>query len=250
MGIECRFAPPPTAAPDSQRSRIRATPRKKIIQVRSAPDLQLFSTPSPTTTHLTLYISLPQTTPTARMHFSPLPLLSLATLAASHGLITSPLGTRTPSDATAAVCGKTLVSFYKADNTSYPEALLRANPSGLKDGYNPAKCNLWLCKGFQFADNVANVKAYKPGDVVDIEVRIRIAHRGYANVSVVDTGSNTVIGEPLRVWGDGYAASTSPPQDQVKFSVKVPELGGKCTTAGSCVSIFPVWEERGMGDVG
>ncbi|KAK5651982.1 hypothetical protein OQA88_11525 [Cercophora sp. LCS_1] len=161
-------------------------------------------------------------------------LLTLATSVASHGLVTKP-ATRTPSSLTAAACGNTLVTFYKADNTSYPEALLRANPRGLTDGYDPAKCNLYLCKGFQFGDNKENVKAYKPGDVVDLEVWIRIAHRGYANVSVVDTGSNKVIGEPLKVWGDGYAASTSPPSDQVKFSVKVPELGGKCTTAGECV---------------
>ncbi|KAK0651086.1 hypothetical protein B0T16DRAFT_503238 [Cercophora newfieldiana] len=164
----------------------------------------------------------------------PLSLLPFATLALSHGLVTSPLGTRTPGAATAAACGQTLVTFYNADNTSYPEALLRANPSGLRDGYDAAKCNLWLCKGFQFADNAANVKSYKPGDVIDMQVRIRIAHKGYANVSVVDMAANKVIGTPLISWADNYAASTSPPEDQVKFSVKVPELGGKCTKAGEC----------------
>jgi hypothetical protein len=165
----------------------------------------------------------------------PLALLPFLGLAASHGLITTP-ATRTPGAATAAACGQTLVTFYKADNTSYPEALLRANPSGLRDGYDAKKCNLWLCKGFQFDDNKDNVKSYKAGDVIDMEVRIRIAHRGYANVSVVDMGTNTVIGSPLKVWASDYAASTSPPVDQVKFSVKVPELAGKCTKAGECVS--------------
>ncbi|KAK0625832.1 hypothetical protein B0T14DRAFT_561795 [Immersiella caudata] len=160
--------------------------------------------------------------------------LSLAGLAASHGLVTAP-ATRAPGAATAAACGQTLVTFYRADNTSYPEALLRANPNGLRDGYNAAKCNLWLCKGFQFDDNKDNVKSYKAGDVVDMEVRIRIAHRGHANVSVVDMGTNKVIGAPLKVWASDYAASTSPPVDQVKFSVKVPELAGRCTKAGECV---------------
>ena len=164
-------------------------------------------------------------------------LLGLAGLlgqASAHGLVTKP-ATRTPGAATAAACGKTMATFYQADNTSYPEALLRANPQGLKDGYNAKNCNLWLCKGYQFADNAANVKSYKTGDVVDLEVFIRIAHKGYANVSVVDTTTNSVIGTPLLGWADNYAASTSPPADQTKFSVKIPELGGKCTTAGVCV---------------
>jgi hypothetical protein len=165
-------------------------------------------------------------------------LLSLALLvsqASAHGLVRKP-ATRQPGTATEAACGKTMVKFYKDDGTSYPEALLRANPRGLTDGYDAKKCNLWLCKGYQFADNAANVQSYKPGDVIDMEVYIRIPHRGYANVSVVDTASNTVIGTPLVAWPQDYAASANPPADQTKFNVKVPELGGKCTTAGECVS--------------
>jgi hypothetical protein len=119
---------------------------------------------------------------------------------------------------------------------SYPEALLRANPGGLKAPYDPKKCNLWLCKGYQFADNSANVQSYKTGQVVDLDVWIRIPHKGYANVSVVDTASNSLIGEPLISWPDNYAATTNPPADQTKFSIKIPELGGKCTEAGACVS--------------
>ncbi len=169
------------------------------------------------------------------MHF-PLSLLGLAALVSGHGLIQKP-ATRQPGAATQAACGTTMATFYRADNTSYPEALLRANPRGLTDGYDAAKCNLWLCKGYQFADNKDKVQTYKAGDVVDLEVWIRIAHRGYANVSVVDTGKNEVIGSPLKVWASDYAASTNPPVDQTKFSVKIPELGSRCTEAGVCVSI-------------
>ncbi|KAK3387920.1 hypothetical protein B0H63DRAFT_500918 [Podospora didyma] len=168
------------------------------------------------------------------MQFSLATLLSLAGLAASHGLVQKP-ATRQPGDATAAACGKTLVKFYKADNTSYPEALARENPKGLTDGYDPKKCNQYLCKGFQFADNKAGVQSYKAGDVVNLEVYIRIPHKGYANVSVVDTASNTIVGTPLISWADNYASSNKPPADQTKFSIKVPELGGKCTEAGACV---------------
>lgn len=172
------------------------------------------------------------------MHFSLSSLLVLAGLAAqvsAHGLVQKP-ATREPGNATEAACGKIMAEFYRADNTSYPEALLRANPGGLKGGYDPKKCNLWLCRGYQFADNAANVQRYKPGQVVDLQVWIRIAHKGYANVSVVDTASNSVIGTPLKSWPSNYAATTSPPSDQTKFNVTIPELGGKCTEAGACVS--------------
>lgn len=162
-------------------------------------------------------------------------LVGLVARVSSHGLVTKP-ETRTPGPATASACGNTMATFYRADNTSYPEALLRANPNGLTDGFDAGRCNLWLCKGYQFADNVANVKTYTPGQLVDLEVWIRIAHRGYANVSIVDTGANKIIGAPLLVWPENYAASTSPPADQVKFSVKIPELAGRCVTPGVCVS--------------
>jgi hypothetical protein len=173
------------------------------------------------------------------MHFSFTSFLGLAGLAAhasAHGLVREP-ATRAPGQATEAACGKIMAEFYRADNTSYPEALLRANPGGLKAPYDPKNCNLWLCKGYQFADNTAKVQSYTAGQVVDVDVWIRIPHKGYANVSVVDTASNSVIGTPLIAWPDNYAASANPPADQTKFSIKIPELGDKCTEAGACVSI-------------
>ena len=190
------------------------------------------------------------------MHSGLLSLLGLAGLAAqasAHGLVTKPV-TRSPGQVTEEACGKIMAEFYRADNTSYPEALLRANPDGLPAPYDPENCNLWLCKGFQFDDNVANVQNYTVGQVIDMEVWIRIPHEGYANVSVVDTASNSVIGTPLLAWPDSYAGSVNPPEDQVKFSVEVPDLGDKCTKAGACVSSenfvhflsFRIW----LGQVG
>lgn len=169
------------------------------------------------------------------MQLSVSALLGLVAAANAHGIVTSP-ATRTPGDATAAACGQTMVKFYKADNTSYPEALFRANPKGIGKDYNAAKCNLYLCRGYQFADNAKNVLSYKPGDVVDMDVFIRIPHKGYANVSVVDTTTNSVVGTPLISWPDNYAATLTPPANQTKFSVKIPTtLGDRCTTAGTCV---------------
>lgn len=169
-----------------------------------------------------------------------LAIVSGAALAAAHGLVTSP-ETRHPGDATASVCSQTMVDFYNTDNTSYPEHLFRIHPEAelLADGYKPDLCNLWLCKGFQFEDNVHQVKEYKAGDVIDMEVFIRIPHVGYANVSVVDIASNSVIAEPLIEWPEGYADRAlfpNLPKNQTSFSVTVPDLEDKCTTAGECVS--------------
>ncbi|KAK1775481.1 hypothetical protein QBC45DRAFT_396088 [Copromyces sp. CBS 386.78] len=151
------------------------------------------------------------------MQLSILPLFGFLSGVIAHGLVQSP-ATRSPGDATAAACGKTMVNFYKADNTSYPEALLRANP-----------------EGYQFGDNKAGVQSYTPGQEVDYKVWIRIPHAGYANVSVVDTTSNSVIGSPLLVW-PSYATSSNPPKNQTDFKVKIPDnLGGKCSQAGVCV---------------
>ncbi|KAK4152299.1 hypothetical protein C8A00DRAFT_16374 [Chaetomidium leptoderma] len=171
------------------------------------------------------------------MHFSPTSLLTAAGLAAqvsAHGLVRTPAA-RAPGPSTEAACGTIMRKFYEADGTAYPEALLRANPGGLKAPYDPEKCNLWLCRGYQFDDNTANVQKYTTGQVVDLDVWIRIPHKGYANVSVVDTASNSVIGTPLIAWPDNYAATANPPADQTNFSVTVPELGGKCAEAGACV---------------
>ncbi|KAK0668805.1 hypothetical protein QBC41DRAFT_337351 [Cercophora samala] len=164
------------------------------------------------------------------MHFSAVfSALGLASLVSAHGVVLKP-ASRKPGDATTAACGRALVNFYKQDETSYPEAFLRSNPLPDRN-----KCNLFLCKGYQFGDNAANVQSYKTGDSVEYEVYIRIPHSGYANVSIVDTTSNKVLGTPLVSWASGYAASTRPPADQTKFSVKIPELGGQCATAGVCV---------------
>lgn len=111
------------------------------------------------------------------MHLSILPFLGLLSGVTAHGLVQLP-ATRSPGDATVAACGKTMVNFYKADNTSYPEALLRANPGGLKDEYNAKNCNLWLCKGYQFGDNKAGVQTYTAGQEVHYKVWIRIPHAG------------------------------------------------------------------------
>lgn len=75
------------------------------------------------------------------------------------------------------------------------------------------------------------------GDVVDFKAIIPIPHVGPMNVSIVDTATNTVIGDPL-ISFDVYAdeALDVLPANNTAFSVKVPKVaGGACQVAGECV---------------
>lgn len=163
-------------------------------------------------------------------------LLALVPAVLSHGIITTPPARRIGS-ATTTACGASLVNAIKQDNTSYVEQLTKL--SATDKGYNSAACNLYLCKGLQLADNAANVQTWKGGDVVPVNIYLRIPHEGYANVSIVDTKKNVKVGEYLKVWEKGYAPGRSEsdvPLDQRQFSVKVPTgLETTCANAGDCV---------------
>ncbi|KAF2867526.1 hypothetical protein BDV95DRAFT_598178 [Massariosphaeria phaeospora] len=161
----------------------------------------------------------------------------LPPLALSHGLITTP-PSRPAGPSLVANCGAGVNTAITQDNTSYVEQLPRL--AAADKAYNPAKCNLWLCKGLQFADNpAANIQTWRAGQTVPLKIWLRIPHEGIANVSVVDTKSNAVVGEMLKVWDRGYAPGKSEkdvPLAQREFSVTVPEgLEQKCAVAGDCV---------------
>jgi hypothetical protein len=170
-----------------------------------------------------------------------LPVLALLGTAAGHGYVSSPAA-RKPGDAAVAACGSSVVNDIVRDNTSHVEGLpeLAAKDSG----YHAASCNLWLCRGLQFADNAANTQAYRAGESVNLKIKLTIPHSGNANVSIVDTKTNAIVGKPLISWDKGYAdekafyAKTTP-KDQVDFNVTIPmDLGSKCAQAGACVSFL------------
>jgi len=171
------------------------------------------------------------------MLFSKSSIIAVAALfnrAASHGIITIPYP-RAVGDASLAACGSGVTNLIKADNTSHVEGLPEA--AAADTAYNAKLCNLWLCKGLQFADNTANVEAYYPGQVVPINVFIRVPHEGTANVSIVDTTVNEVLGSELIYW-DRYAdqALAVLPANNSAFEITIPrDLEGKCLTAGQCV---------------
>jgi hypothetical protein len=69
-----------------------------------------------------------------------------------------------------------------------------------------------------------------------LTVDIRAPHTGIANVSVVDTASNSVIGSPLISWSVYASTATGVTKNETDFSVTIPDdLGNKCATAGDCV---------------
>lgn len=157
-------------------------------------------------------------------------ILAFIPLVAAHGFIKSPTP-RMPGDAFKAACGEQ--PFYQQSSD------INGNVQGIKQvvgqNFNAADCNLWLCKGFQFDDNKDNVQSYKLGEKIPFEINIAAPHTGYANVSVVKTSSDTMIGEPL-IEFENYAANSGTAANNTAFSVTLPEsLGGECTKAGDCV---------------
>lgn len=160
-------------------------------------------------------------------------LAGLVPLVHGHGFISSPKP-RLPGSAMEAACGQQVYSNQESDRYGNVQGMLQVANS--QSDYNAAECDIWLCKGYKYADNKANLQSYSAGQTVDFEIDIRAPHTGVANVSVVDTSSNTVIGEPLVSWPVYASVSTTIPANDTKFSVTIPDdLGDKCTTGGACV---------------
>lgn len=173
------------------------------------------------------------------MYISIAALLSAAvlpTIISAHGLITSP-APRAVGAASLAACGSAVTKQIVADNTSHVEGLPEA--AATASDYHAKDCNLWLCKGLQYADNTANVLALSPGEVVHIDAYIRIKHAGTANVSIVDTKTDTIVGNQLLYWSN-YADEklSSLPANNSAFDVTIPRsLDGNCLKPGDCVSL-------------
>ncbi|KAF5860810.1 hypothetical protein ETB97_001030 [Aspergillus alliaceus] len=163
-----------------------------------------------------------------------LALAGLVSMAHGHGFVTSPQA-RMPGPAFQEACGQQMYNNQQADNYGNVQGELQV-AKGQSD-YDAAKCNAWLCKGYKFEDNKDNVFQYTPGQTVKFHAEIRAPHTGSANVSIVDTASNTVIGKPLKDFGDQYASNSSPIKDtDENFSITLPsDLGDKCSEAGACV---------------
>jgi len=151
----------------------------------------------------------------------------LAATVSAHGNITSPPA-RLPGPGMLAACGQQAVASVQADGTIPLEDVLGALST----------CQLDLCRGAVFQDNRNNVQVFTPGQVVSMTAQLPIPHEGPMNVSVINTATNTAIGEALIVF-DSYAdeALAVLPANNTNFAVTIPSTlpQGSCTVAGQCV---------------
>ena len=170
-------------------------------------------------------------------------LAGLISSVAGHGYISSP-APRLPGPAMEKSCGQQMFNNQNSDHFGNIQGSLQVT-NGQSD-FDAASCNVWLCKGTKFEDNTANVQTYTAGQVVPMEVEIRAPHTGTANVSIVKTSSNTIIGQPLISFAS-YASNSAPiPANQTKFDITIPTtLGSECATAGDCV-IQWYWDARSI----
>ncbi|KAF8854258.1 hypothetical protein BDZ45DRAFT_706638 [Acephala macrosclerotiorum] len=160
-----------------------------------------------------------------------LALLAAATEIAGHGLTTKPVP-RAPGAISLANCGPAVTNNIKGDETSHVEGLPEAAVNDR--AFKAAECNLWLCRGLTLEDSTkAAVPAYTPGQKISMSVKITIKHHGTANVSVVFTKTNKIIGEPL-LYLDKYADErlTTLPANNTQFDFTIPTTLGRSFNGG------------------
>ncbi|KDQ56221.1 hypothetical protein JAAARDRAFT_48162 [Jaapia argillacea MUCL 33604] len=162
-------------------------------------------------------------------------LLAVASTAVAHGVISSPPRRQAslrcyqrPGTNFEAICGTQIYNNVESDQ--YGNQQLEEQNIGTDTTYS---------------DNTANVQHYPANTVVPITISLRAPHTGVANVSVVYTPTNTMLTPTLIYFDPAYSVSTAIPANQTSFSVTVPNLNGKCATAGDCVLQW-WWDARSI----
>ncbi|EOA87074.1 hypothetical protein ACJQWK_08541 [Exserohilum turcicum] len=152
-----------------------------------------------------------------------------ASSVAAHGYVTSP-NVRMPGLGLKAACGDQVYNNEFSDHYGNVQGA-RQNLQG-----SHPDCRLWQCKGIPFSDH-GEIQQYKPGQKVEMKVDIRAPHDGVANVSIVNTATDTVIGKPLISW-DKYALTSQPLSQHpewTSFDFTLPDVSFECCKEGSCV---------------
>jgi predicted carbohydrate-binding protein with CBM5 and CBM33 domain len=169
------------------------------------------------------------------MQYTSAILLSVAGLlgsVAAHGSIASPTP-RQPGAAMASACGQQVEVNQASDHNGNIQGMLQVANS--QSDYNAAECDIWLCKGYKWEDNEDLLQTYTAGQVVPIAFNVAAPHTGTANVSIVDTATNTVI-EQLLYYPVFASTATGVTSNETLFSITIPStLGDKCSTGGACV---------------
>lgn len=162
----------------------------------------------------------------------------------AHGRVTSPTP-RPLGDAMKAACGDQVWNMQSSDNNGNIQTMAQIGTS--QSDFDAAKCHLWQCRGYQFDDATADsIQSFTAGQKVPFVVDIAAPHTGVANVSVVDLGANSVIGDALISW-DSYASTEKGVQDgDENFSVTIPsDLPATCSEKGGCALQW-WWDARSI----
>ena len=152
-----------------------------------------------------------------------------ASSVAAHGFISSPTP-RLPGDGLKAACGDQVYNTQNSDKYGNVQGSLQN-----LNGDHP-DCKMWQCKGVPFSD-AGEIFSYTAGQVIPMKVEIHAPHDGVANVSIVNTKTDKIIGEPLISW-DEYALTSSPMSqhpDWTSFDITMPDVGAECSEKGACV---------------
>jgi predicted carbohydrate-binding protein with CBM5 and CBM33 domain len=168
-------------------------------------------------------------------------LLAIAGLVSAHGEITSP-PPRRGGPALVATCGQQAANNLGNAQGNVQGMLQTAR--GQPD-FDAAACNAFLCKGFKYEDNIANVQSFTAGQNLDMRITIGAPHTGVANVSVVDTASNTIIGQPLISFTDYASNQRGVAPNNTAFTVTLPDVSSQCSTPGACVLQW-FWDATGI----
>ncbi len=161
--------------------------------------------------------------------YSAVAFASFVSSVAAHGYVTSPQP-RLPGPGLAAACGQQVFNNQNSDHFGNIQGSIQ-NMQGPEPN-----CKIWQCKGIPFSDH-AQVYSYTAGQVIPMTVDIHAPHSGTANVSIVKTSTDSVIGTALKSW-DQYALTSEPMSehpDWTSFSVTMPDVSSECGTPGDCV---------------
>ncbi|TKW51750.1 hypothetical protein CTA1_1062, partial [Colletotrichum tanaceti] len=151
----------------------------------------------------------------------------LATSVLGHGVVQRP-APRVSGPKQKELCGTAVTNQLQSDAASPIENALKVADADYK-------CNLFLCRGYQYEDNKDNVRAIIGGEILLFHIDLVAGHRpGHANISVVDLAKNTVIGEPLVTWDD-WPTTNPDPRADTEFNVTFPDtLSSTCNVGGKC----------------
>ncbi|TDZ60860.1 hypothetical protein CTRI78_v004590 [Colletotrichum trifolii] len=152
---------------------------------------------------------------------------ALATGVMGHAVVQTP-EPRTTGPKQEELCGTAVTNNLDSDLAGPIENALKVADADFK-------CNIFLCRGYQFEDNAEYVRNVTAGEVIPFHIDLVAGHRpGHANISVIDLANNTIIDEPLLTWADWPTENPDPLAD-TDFNITIPDtLAEACDVGGKC----------------